>query len=343
MKGRTLLLVSFLASFLLATMGVSIPKEVTAGERAAHAFAWLPMARKGEGITSPKILAERIRDSLKHSPSGNGMVKGANISPQGFLTAVKKAGGEVEGVHALPQYLESLIERDMPSGTLTMSRVKYSRLKYGLEKFELDVEKGYPREAHKGEKGFYDPNTGYLILAGDCSNSPLMPVKGPVATPSTLVPSAPLAAIPQGECVKSLRLNIWETKALNVSGVRAMVEETLKDDPNSFYRPNRVSRSFGATFRALHARGELARSTRDHTVLIVVKKKDEVTHLIFTGVVKNGVQELKLPLDFEDHDVVMVNFTPGSMVSPLKNDLRAKGVEFLHCTTNLHAIEAEAR
>ncbi len=144
----------------------------------AMGVAYLPMARKGE-ISSPARLAQRIRESLNTNSSGNKIVQGANATPKDFLKAIQNAGGTVDGVGALPEYLESLIERDMPQSELLLSRMKLARAKSGAKMYTLDIEKGYAREASNGERGWYDANTNLLILAGDCLNSPLPTKKEP--------------------------------------------------------------------------------------------------------------------------------------------------------------------
>lgn len=176
----------------------SVPDKAKTGQRADSpkakttnksvvATAALPMAIHGQ-IPTPTELAKRVRESLKKDPSGYARVRGANATPADFLAAMTKAGAKVEGVQALPVYLESLIQREMPQGSITMSRMIYTKHANGTETFRLDTEKGFPREAHKGERGWYDANTGLLTLAGDCTNSPLRPREGPVApTPAPVI------------------------------------------------------------------------------------------------------------------------------------------------------------
>lgn len=346
-----------------------------AAKTATPSTAYLPMARKGE-IASPKALADRIRESLKKGKTGNGRVLGANITPQGFLAAVKKAGGAVDGVQALPAYLDSLIERDMPSGTITMSRVVYTRDAKGTEKFVLDIDKGHPREAHRGEHGWYDANTGYLILAGDCSNSPLVPTKGPVEAPAAAasapaapasqpaaaapVASAPASAAAPAVCDKPLQMNliVWDAKALDVraweqgalggsySGRTVASEiEATKPDQNGYYKPSRVSRHFGSTFRAMHAKGELAKSSVGHKVTVTHYDIAGKATVLFDGVVKSE-QLVPMPKDLKDDDIVKVyfpDFVP--LASPVNGDLRGLGKEFVKspcgAITNFHAIEAK--
>ncbi len=330
-----------MAKYLRALVALfSIIVSVTAFA-ATEATAYLPMARKGE-VSSPKVLAERIRESLTKDANGNVRVRGANTTPVGFLTAVQKAGGAVDGVQALPLYLESLIERDMPSGMLTMSRVKYTRDAAGTEQFVLDVEKGFTREAHQGERGWFDPNTGNFILAGDCGNSPLGLTKGPVATPAPVLPPPPEKVVAGCTDPLRLRLNIWEAKALQVAGVSATREAT-KPVPASWFEPDRVSRKYGKTFRAMNERGELERSIAPHRVIVTHVRAGAET-VLFEGAVVGSSRDILMPKDLHDDDVVKVTFPDhGKLWSPLKGDLRGKGYEFVRGTcgarTNFHAIE----
>jgi hypothetical protein len=299
-------------------------------KKATSSVAYLPMARKGE-IASPKELAERIRESLRKDATGNGRVLGANITPVGFLTAVKKAGATVDGVGALPAYLDSLIERDMPSGMITMSRVILMRDKKGRETPLLDVEKGFAREAHKGERGHYDANTGYLIMAGDCSNSPLVVTMGPVEPPKPaplLAVSPAPAPVPtfQG-CVegKFLVVNLWDNAAVKVvsadgkQSVAAMIADASNDEPGVL-KPNRVSRAFWKTFLDMEAKGTLARARGDHAVEVFVVTKDGVRIDVARDVVKQGRFRVAMPSEFLPGGVLRIVF-PGqrNLISPVQN------------------------
>lgn len=174
-------------------------KKVAKSSPGSQGVAYLPLAKRNE-IASPSVLADRIRESLRADPSGNRLVRGANLSPNGFLQSVKMAGATVDGVAALPMYLSTLVEGDMPRGVITMTRVKYSKSADGRETYTLDAVTGYARAGRKGERGWYDANTNQLILAGDCSNSPLAPMAGPIHEHPPVVtrslPAVPVAPIP---------------------------------------------------------------------------------------------------------------------------------------------------
>lgn len=322
--------------------------------------AYLPMARKGE-IDNPKMLAARIRESLKRDSSGNGDVRGANISPKGFLLAITMAGGTLDGVEALPVYLDSLVEGDMPQGSITMSRVVETRSTSGQKKTELDVKKGYAREARMGERGWYDANTGNLILAGDCSNSPLGQVKGPVApppkpalvvaakpapvyTPPPVVAQAPVPAF-QG-CVegKYLRINIWDKGALDVSGVRSMIEETRRET-NSQFKPSRISRTYWKQFLDMEKVGTLKRASSTHIAEVWVDHNGTKIP-VWNGTVHGGVQRIPMPLSFVEGSVLRVTFLSSvrnSLESPLETGLHVAHREYkdVSCGFNFNVVAIE--
>jgi hypothetical protein len=150
---------------------------------AIAAQTFLPMAIKGE-IPNPTVFAERIEESLETDPTGATTIRGANVDPNGVLTAVRVAGGTVGSLEGLASYLRSLGEGDMPKGTINLSRAA------SPVGHMVDTSQGWARGAHPGERGWYDMNTGLLILAGDCSNSPTTPISRGNAVPQPKVAMA---------------------------------------------------------------------------------------------------------------------------------------------------------
>lgn len=130
---------------------------------------FLPMAIKGQ-IPNPTVFAERIEESLKADPTGGTTIRGANVDPNGVLLAVTVAGGTPGNLEGLAQYVRSLGEDDMPEGVIKLSRAA------SANGHMVDTSEGWAREARAGERGWYDMNTNLLILAGDCSNSPVTPI-----------------------------------------------------------------------------------------------------------------------------------------------------------------------
>ena len=89
-----------------------------------EASAWLPLANAGS-IGTPSHLAALVEQSLGLDPSGNGLVSGTNMSPNMYLVSVNRAKHRVSGVGALPVYLRSLIQVDLPRDvSYLMTRVK---------------------------------------------------------------------------------------------------------------------------------------------------------------------------------------------------------------------------
>lgn len=139
-----------------------------------------------------------------------------------------------------------------------------------------------------------------------------------------------------------MQINVWDSRALNVPGVRATIEET-RPAPGSYYVANRVSRAHGGTFRTLHAKGELARSALIHPATIYLVKKDSSESVIDTGNVV-GQKRIPMPAGFAEGDFIKVLFAgEQGLVSPISGDLRAQFKEFHPCGTHLHAIESAAR
>ncbi|MCF7816143.1 MAG: hypothetical protein K9M10_00780 [Candidatus Pacebacteria bacterium] len=301
------------------------------------AAARLPLARKGE-ISSTKVLAKNIREALAKDPSGNKrLVKGTNTTAAGFLASVQAAGGTVNGLEALPVYLESLMARDMPSGKLTMSRVLYSAGK-GVEKYQLDIKNGFTRLAHKGEKGWYDANTGRLILAGDCSNSPLRFTEGPVATVPVQQAQATQPALQCGDGKKYFVVRILQKEAMEVAGVRGAV--AVERAKRQYHDGASLSGTFAAEFKAMLDAGELSRSTKPHKVSVNLLKPDGgvVEVLPFGAVV--GEYRNELPKEFRGQDQMQVVFPESIKLLhyPFK-DMREMRSSFVNCVNVFYAIE----
>ncbi len=346
---------------------VTRPMDITI-KPSKEAFAWLPMSIR-EQHPDPTSLATAFEESIRKDPSGKTRIRGTNSTPNDFATAMKIAGtkdGKVpfDGLDGIPAYLRSLGSKAMPDREIRMSRIGWQKDVVGRVSFKLDVKEGFKRKGTKGEYGWYDPNTGLLILAGDCANSPLdltelepapqgdpLPrvagVPGIEFTPRK--PSKPLCA------TKWFQVNIWDSAALGVPGVseailaaKSVPKERVGDE---VFAPNRVSRMFGAEFRRRHDTGFLARGKSMHQVQIVLKK-GEVEYSL-TGdepVSMTGVYRIELPADWnEATDVVIIRFGDyAPLASPVNSGIHAKHSELvaakIDCgeTFHVHAIDAPA-
>jgi hypothetical protein len=137
---------------------------------------------------------------------------------------------------------------------------------------------------------------------------------------------------------KSYKLFVWEQKAVDVPGVRQVVERTKKQE-EAWALPDRVSRNFGGTFRAMNLRDELTLASRSYEVKIFHRAQDlTVKARLYEGPISKTLV-LPLPVMVEG-DFINVLFGMNDMVSPHKGDLRAYAPEFVSCQTYLHAIEA---
>lgn len=302
----------------------------------------LPMARYGE-IPNPSVLAVRIRESLAADASGNGLVRGANITPNGFLRAIQKAGGTVTGVTALPTYLENLKEGAMPSGKITMSRVLYTRDSNGKEDYVLDISTGAPRTGHQGERGWYDANTGLLILAGDCSNSPLSPIvnyvppPAPVAQQPVLPPQQVTSSCPKG---KTLELRVFSSEALKYPGVKEAIERTRGS--TDFMDASRVSREYGEKLYY----GKYPRANRSYRSVVNVIKRDGSVIPYWNGLLTPKTLLLPVPPQATHGDLIQWIIDPldrGGLESPIVNKegeaaITASYAEFVKCNTLFAAI-----
>lgn len=174
-----------------------------------------------------------------------------------------------------------------------------------------------------------------------CGNHGLVTgYKLPLTKTVVTQPQATTATTDDGSCpVKSMRVNIWEAKAAMVPGVSEMIADTRVSPTNG------VSRSFGATFRAMNAAGNLMKSTRAHEVQVFHHTAaPQPPTLLFRGTMRSD-QLITLPVDFRAGDVIRVTFSDYSrLASPLPSGLTAYEREFeKFCVTNLHAIEASAK
>jgi hypothetical protein len=273
----------------------------------ALAGTFLPMAKKGE-VPNPSVLADRIEQSLQSDPLGGAPVKGANINPNGFLDAIQGAGGTVADVRDLPEYLRSLQADTMPSGEVTFSRVEY-RPSGNV----VDLRNGFARSARKGEKGWYDMNTGKLILAGDCSNSPLVetvvhapaPVvtyQRPVARPAR-DPYAGVQRCPGGDPNRRyFQVAMYEPSAAQhtcaIEHMYAHGGRNRGSDPTAWGDPstNAFSKACG---RELH-QSQYQLGDNVHEVDITVEENGE-EYLLFSGTLQG--QRLN-PASAEDAKIV---------------------------------------
>ncbi|MFZ2252889.1 MAG: hypothetical protein WAW13_01795 [Minisyncoccia bacterium] len=140
-----------------------------------------------------------------------------------------------------------------------------------------------------------------------------------------------------GSCpVKTMKVIIWEAKAATVRGVSEMIAATRVGTTNG------VSRTFGATFRAMNEAGNLMKSTKVHEVQVFHHTAvPQPPTKLFSGTIQSE-QLINLPVEFKAGDVIRVTFSDYSrLASPLPSGLTAFEREFeKFCMTNLHAIEA---
>lgn len=348
------------ASAVPPTASASAPSAgASAPAKSKVAKAYLPMmARKAEGATTPKALAEQIREALKLDATGNRRVRGTNATPTDFLIAVKKSGGTVDGVGALPTYIESLVEGDMPEGKITMSRMVYTRDKNGMEKVTRDVDKGFPREARMGERGWYDANTNLLILAGDCGNTPLTETKGPTAKPklsvdekpstaltpavpaasaSTSVAPAPAPAAPATTtaaavpdvCVKQVVVHVWKAMAASLPNVQTELQKEKTTGAS-------LSAKFGDLFLSENAAGRLDYDTGVHHLTVVQAKTGKV---FFDSRVVGKVTIPNPVGDLAGDELILYKFgEAGAVMSPHFGFVSTQVNKYRPCISSVHAI-----
>lgn len=203
---------------------------------------YLPLAKKGE-IPNPSVLADRVEDSLVEDFSGNGMIVGANTTPNGFLKGIQAAGGTVDSVIDLPQYLRSLTGREMPPGELRLSRAD--------QRGEVDVDVGTVRPAFVDEQGWFDANTGKFILAGECSNThiPQHVITTTRGVQTRRQPFPVTQSCPLEVGSRYLRVAMYEPAAAEHECARATMLPrdaiVTTDESAEWLTPNRFSRECG--------------------------------------------------------------------------------------------------
>lgn len=142
-------------------------------KKCSNASAMLPLSRAGS-VKTASHLAALIDQSLSNDPGGNAYISGTNMTPNMYMHSINRSRVRVVGVSALPVYLRSLVSKKMPQGQMfRMSRVEYRLDDKCVERYTVDVSKGYARMAHPGEQAWVDPNDSSIVFAGDCTNSPL--------------------------------------------------------------------------------------------------------------------------------------------------------------------------
>lgn len=256
------------------------------------------MAKKS-AISNPSELALRIETSLKKDASGGNMIEGAYTTPRGYLAAMNAAGANVQGVSALPAYLQTLIETEMPTVGVTMSRVAYKRAADCAETYEVDVQKGYTRIAIGKEKAWVDPNTGNMILAENCTNSPLSPTT--LEKVNKLAASTPNLATLLGDCEEgshqTLILHVWDHDSLSSSLKSKYVD--LAEDERDFQGPS-VSRNMGAELRKAGKLDEIKHISKPFDIRVSLIKEGQgakmVEENIETIAVMAGAWAKKFPV-----------------------------------------------
>ncbi len=156
--------------------------------------------------------------------------------------------------------------------------------------------------------------------------------------------TTPVAQVPV-QCTQTLhaQLDIWQKEANAVPGVRAAIAAT-RPDPSGHFAPNRVSRTYGGTFRDMHTKGQLQRSINSRAADIrILKANGRVVPM--QSVVVTGFYKFPMPQDFVKGDIMQAVFQSLSGLSTPVSDLRMSWDEFFkkgcNPTTHFHAIEAE--
>lgn len=151
----------------------------------------------------------------------------------------------------------------------------------------------------------------------------------------TLPDPSPVPPVASAQCsplAKSVMVNIWEEKALDVRVAdgkifRQLIVATTSAPSDGWYAPDRVSRS-GAPLRAAHARGELQLDSKAHGTVISRVKADGSVNVLYQGNI-TGQYQFALPADFADREYIRIVFNNlGGFHSPV-SEFRAAYSEHL--------------
>lgn len=297
------LLVALIAMFVVGLWAANNHSyAASSAKQCEKASVYLPMAKR-KAIKDPTELADRIEASLKTDASGDTVIKGAHTTPNGYLVAVNAAGANVNGIGALPTYLRSLIAKDMPTHKVTMSRVLYKRSKTCDESYEVDVKQGYTRKGIGEEKAWVDPNTGYMILAEDCTNSPIKPITLNEAR-KRLATAPKSAPKPASELVGQCKEGSHQTMIFHVWDHQSFPSD-LKDEyidiaaAERDFRGPSVSRKLGAKLRRLGKADKIKHVSKslDIRVSLVKDSRNSFEERDFqTVTAKNGVWKQVFPM-----------------------------------------------
>jgi hypothetical protein len=136
---------------------------------------------------------------------------------------------------------------------------------------------------------------------------------------------------------KHLQLNIYDARALDVPGVRVMVE-AAKVDPDTT-KPNRVSRAFWKLFLDAEKDGRIGRATKAHDVTIYTEQKNVKT-FFWKGLVTGGDVKISAPVGVFDNVVVEFH---SPLSSPVKGRIVVGAAEFgpVGCGYRLHVSAIE--
>lgn len=115
------------------------------------------------------VLSGLIIESLERISNGSGMIQGSECTtPNHYFEAIKKyhPSAVINSVDELPAYIRGLHQQKMSDVSAPR---KLSRILFSKSECKLDLE-GWSREIRPDESVWVDPNTGEIILAGDCMN-----------------------------------------------------------------------------------------------------------------------------------------------------------------------------
>lgn len=159
---------------------------------------------------------------------------------------------------------------------------------------------------------------------------------------ATVAP-APAPAV-STTCVETqrIRLVIWESKAVEVPGVRQAIAVS---GGSSYYDSGDVSRGFGKAFRAEKSAGRLNLGKKPTPVVISLLKANGTEERLYSGRVV-GSHSFSMPSGFVEGDALRILFTE-PVTSPTSSqfgpEIRAKRSEFAFPTckseVHLNAIE----
>ncbi|MDP2651749.1 MAG: hypothetical protein Q8O94_01290 [bacterium] len=315
---------------------------VALANAAQGAGTGMPMMK---GLENPTELATMVDSSLKSDPTGKALLNPARCKKDGscatahdYFYGIQLAhpSAKLGNIAELSRYLRSLVKKPAPSGEWYISRL----LVRG-EKHTYDA-KGWHRAFLKDESVWVDPNTGELILAGDCGNvigvalnkaiqNQPTDTRVQARVPQFAKPSGIIAVCPD---VYTLKVNVWEHKAIALSGVEKThrKEELAKKElKERFVGVPHVSRTHGGQFRKAYANGKIKRSAVAHNFRVSLIMTPESqggesrisSEEILGDITVTGLRELQFTRkQLEKWDAIrVVPIEPTGIYSPPRSNL----------------------